>query len=327
MNPPGFIFFLKSGVYVIKNQEGETILITSLKEVILQANNQKKCIAVASAEDKDVLISLSEAERHGMATFLLFGDALKIRETMENNNLVFRNAEIIHAKSAEEASYEAARAVSEGRADIIMKGLVDTKVLLKAVLSKDLALRKNELLSHVMVYELKNYHKLILLTDGRMVMKPTLKDKENIIRNAKVLGDILELRPMKVAALSAVEKVNPNLESSVDADELSRIFKEEEGIVVEGPLSFDIAISHESAKHKGVKGEVPGEADVLLVPSLEAGNFLGKSFTYMAGADSAGVILGAKCPVILTSRSDSSEAKLNSIALAVLMTISKEENQ
>src|SRR5690606_17764320 len=122
----------------------------------------------------------------------------------------FRNAEIIHAKSAEEASYEAAKAVSEGRAEIIMKGLVDTKVLLKAVLSKDLGLRKNDLLSHVMVYELKNYHKLILLTDGGMVMKPTLMDKENIIRNAKVLGDILELRPMKVAALSAVEKVNLN---------------------------------------------------------------------------------------------------------------------
>ncbi|HSL85824.1 MAG TPA: phosphate acyltransferase [Bacteroidales bacterium] len=301
-------------------------MITSLKEIIGQANNQKKCIAVASAEDKDVLISLSEAERHGMATFLLFGDAVKIKETLENNNLIFRHAEIIDAKSGEEASYQAAKAVSEGRADIIMKGLVDTKVLLKAVLSKDLDLRKNELLSHVMVYELKSYHKLILLTDGGMVMKPSLKEKENIIRNVKVLAKIFGLSPMKVAALSAVEKVNPNLESSVDAQSLQEIFRDDKEVVVEGPLSFDIAISHESAKHKGVKGEVPGEADVLLVPSLEAGNFLGKSFTYMAGADSAGVILGAKCPVILTSRSDSSEVKLNSIALAVMMSISKEEN-
>lgn len=302
-------------------------MITSLKEIVSQARNQKKRIAVASAEDKDVLISLSEAERHNMASFLLFGDALKIRETMEKNNLLFRHAEIIECKTAEEASYMAARAVSEGKADIIMKGLVDTKVLLKAVLSKELGLRGDTLLSHVMVYEMKSYPKLILLTDGGMVMKPSLKDKESIIRNAMVLGKLFELHPMKVAALSAVEKVNPNLESSMDAMELQKIFREEKDVVVEGPLSFDIAISKESAAHKGVTGEVPGDADVLLVPGLEAGNFLGKSFTYMAGAESAGIILGAKCPVILTSRSDSSEAKLNSIALAVMMTLSKGEKQ
>ncbi|MFH5835391.1 phosphate acyltransferase [Proteiniclasticum sp. C24MP] len=302
-------------------------MITSLKEIISQARNQKKRIAVASAEDKDVLISLSEAERHNMASFLLFGDALKIRETMEKNNLVFRHAEIIDAKTPEEASYMAAKAVSEGNADIIMKGLVDTKVLLKAVLSKELGLRGDTLLSHVMVYEMKSYHKLILLTDGGMVMKPSVKEKENIIRNAMTLGAIFDLHPMKVAALSAVEKVNPNLESSVDALELQNLFKGEKDVVVEGPLSFDIAISKASAEHKGVSGEVPGDADVLLVPGLEAGNFLGKSFTYMAGAESAGIILGAKCPVILTSRSDSSEAKLNSIALAVMMTLSKGEKQ
>lgn len=302
-------------------------MITSLKEILGQARNQKRRIAVASAEDKDVLISLSEAERHNMAGFLLFGDALKIRETMEKNNLLFRHAEIIHCKTPEEASYMAAKAVSEGKADIIMKGLVDTKVLLKAVLSKELGLRGDTLLSHVMVYEMKSYHKLILLTDGGMVMKPGLKDKENIIRNVLTLGAIFDLHPMKVAVLSAVEKVNPNLESSVDALELQKIFKEEKDVVVEGPLSFDIAISKESAAHKGVTGEVPGDADVLLVPGLEAGNFLGKSFTYMAGAESAGIILGAKCPVILTSRSDSSEAKLNSIALAVMMTLSKGEKQ
>lgn len=300
-------------------------MITSLKEIVGQARNQKKCIAVASAEDKDVLISLSEAERHNMASFMLFGDALKIKETMEKNNLTFRHAEIIDAKTPEEAAYLAAQAVSAGKADIIMKGLVDTKILLKAVLNKDLGLRGDTLLSHVMIYEMKSYHKLILLTDGGMVMKPTLKDKEDIIRNTQVLGKLFGLHPMKVAALSAVEKVNPNLESSVDAVELSKIFKEEKDVVVEGPLSFDIAISRESADHKGVKGEVVGDADVLLVPSLEAGNFLGKSFTYMAGAESAGVILGAKCPVILTSRSDSSEAKLNSIALAIMMTLSKGE--
>lgn len=295
-------------------------MITSLKEILTLAKNQKKCIAVACAEDKDVLVSLSEAERHGLVTVLLFGDALKIKEVMEVNNLTFRNAEIIHAGTPEEAAYEAAKAVSTKRADILMKGLVDTKVLLKAVLSKDLNLRGGGILSHVMLYEMKSYGKLILLTDGGMVMKPTLEDKKGIIENTRILGKILELTPMKVAALSAVEKVNPNLESSTDAYALKEFYKEDTELLVDGPLSFDIAISKESAEHKGYKGIIAGDADVLLVPSLEAGNFLGKSFTYMAGADSAGIILGAKCPVILTSRSDSSEAKLNSIALAVLMT-------
>ncbi|WP_312458558.1 phosphate acyltransferase [Proteiniclasticum sp.] len=295
-------------------------MITSLKEILTLAKNQKKRIAVACAEDKDVLVSLSEAERHGLATFLLYGDALKIREVIEGNNLSFRHAEIIDAKSPEEAAYEAAKSISEERADILMKGLVDTKILLKAVLSKDLDLRGGGILSHVMIYEMKNYEKLILLTDGGMVMKPSLEDKKGIIENTRILGRILGLQPMKVAALSAVEKVNPNLESSTDAHELKEFYQNDPDLLVEGPLSFDIAISKESALHKGYKGKFSGDADVLLVPSLESGNFLGKSFTYMADADSAGIILGAKCPVILTSRSDSSEAKLNSIALAVLMT-------
>jgi len=239
---------------------------------------------------------------------------------MEGNNLSFRHAEIMDAASPEEAAYEAAKAVSTKKADILMKGLVDTKVLLKAVLSKDLDLRGGGILSHVMLYEMKSYRKLLLLTDGGMVMKPSLEDKKGIIENTRILGKILDLKPMKIAALSAVEKVNPNLESSTEAHTLKEYYKDDTDLLVDGPISFDIAISKESADHKGYKGALAGDADVLLVPSLEAGNFLGKSFTYMADAESAGIILGAKFPVILTSRSDSSEAKLNSIALAVLMT-------
>lgn len=303
-------------------------MITSLKEIVSRAKNMKKRIAVAAAEDKEVLISLAEAERHGMASFLLFGNAIKIKEVLEQNNLMLKKMEIINAKDAEEACYLAAKAVSEGKADILMKGMVDTKVLLKAILNKELSLREDVLLSHVMLYEMKSYPKLLLLTDGGMVLLPSLKDKENIIHNAKRLADVLEIPTMKVAVLSAVEKVNQNIQSSVDADELKKIFEtcEYKDIVVEGPLSFDVAVSKASAQHKGVRGEVPGDCDVLLVPSMEAGNLLGKSFTYMADAESAGIILGAKCPVIVTSRSDSSEAKLNSIALAVLMTKDKEES-
>ena len=303
-------------------------MITSLKEIVLKANNMKKKIAVASAEDKELLVSLAEAERHGMvSSLLLFGNAIKIKEIIEKNNLNLKKIEIINAVSSEEAAYLAAKAVSDQEADILMKGMVDTRILLKALLKKELALREYDLISHVMIYEMKSYHKLILLTDAGMVLNPSLKDKENIIHNAKVLADVLDIHPMKVAVLSAVEKLNPDIQSSVDAYELKRIFETcgYKDIIVEGPLSFDLAVSKESAMHKGVKGEVPGDADVFLVPNVEAGNLLGKSFTYMADAESAGIILGAKCPVILTSRSDSSETKLNSIALAIFMTIQKGE--
>ena len=304
-------------------------MITSLKEIVLKANNMKRKIAVASAEDKELLVSLAEAERHGMiSSLLLFGNAIKIKETIEKNNLNFKKIEIINAVSPEEAAYLAAKSVSDKAADILMKGMVDTRILLKALLNKEFSLRCYDLISHVMIYEMKNYHKLILLTDAGMVLNPSLKDKENIIHNAKVLADALDIHPMKVAVLSAVEKLNPNIQSSVDAYELKQIFEtcEYKDIIVEGPLSFDLAVSKESAAHKGVKGLVPGDADVFLVPNVEAGNLLGKSFTYMAEAESAGIVIGATCPVILTSRSDSSETKLNSIALAIFMTIQKGED-
>jgi phosphate butyryltransferase len=153
-----------------------------------------------------------------------------------------------------------------------------------------------------------------------MVVNPSLADKIDLIANTAVLGELLGIKPLKVAVLSAVEKVNTHFKSSLDAHELALHYAGDPRFLVEGPLSFDIAVSKTSAQHKGVGGEVPGDADVLLVPSLEAGNFLGKSFTYMAGAQSAGIILGARCPIVLTSRSDSSEAKLSSIALAVLLS-------
>lgn len=295
-------------------------LITSLKEILSLAKGEKKIIAVAAAEDKDVLVSLTEAERHGLASFLLFGREIRIREILEENNLRLRSMEIFDCPSPEDACREAARAVSEDRAQILMKGMADTSMILKAVLQPELHLKKGELLSHVMLYEMDAYPKLILLTDGGMVVNPSLADKIDLIANTAVLGELLGIKPLKVAVLSAVEKVNTHFKSSLDAHELALHYVGDPRFLVEGPLSFDIAVSKASAQHKGVGGEVPGDADVLLVPSLEAGNFLGKSFTYMAGAQSAGIILGARCPIVLTSRSDSSEAKLSSIALAVLLS-------
>ena len=294
-------------------------MIKTLREVVLAAKNQRRVIAVAAAEDPELLEALAEAERHGMAQFLLFGDAVRIRELLEVNHIQLKKYEIHDAATLEDAAEDAAKAVGEGKADILMKGKVDTKILLKALLRKEHGLRKNPLLSHVMVYEMKSYPKLLLLTDGGMV--PTLEEKVELIRNAKDLQKVLGLQPMKVAVLSAVEKVNPNLPSSVDAAELEKRTGTEgfEDMHIQGPFALDNAVSKEAAALKGIQGEVAGDADLLLVPTLEAGNLLGKSFTYMAGAESAGIVLGARCPVIVTSRADNRQAKLNSIALAVLL--------
>lgn len=296
-------------------------MIKTLREVVLAAKNQRRVIAVAAAEDPELLEALAEAERHGMAQFLLFGDAVRIRELLEVNHIQLKKYEIHDAATLEDAAEDAAKAVGEGKADILMKGKVDTKILLKALLRKEHGLRKNPLLSHVMVYEMKSYPKLLLLTDGGMVMAPTLEEKVELIRNAKDLQKVLGLQPMKVAVLSAVEKVNPNLPSSVDAAELEKRTGTEgfEDMHIQGPFALDNAVSKEAAALKGIQGEVAGDADLLLVPTLEAGNLLGKSFTYMAGAESAGIVLGARCPVIVTSRADNRQAKLNSIALAVLL--------
>lgn len=297
-------------------------MIQTIKEIISLANNSKKVLAVACAEDHEVLEAVAEADRHGMADPCLFGNEKKIREIMEAYDIRFHNYEIVDAKDNEDACKKAAAYLSEGKADLVMKGLVDTKVLLKAILNKELGLRKNKVLSHVMVYEMKNYPKLLMMTDGGMVMNPDLEDKKELILNAKEVADVFGIGTMKVAALSAVEKVNEKVQSTVDGQALKALsgtgdFKD---ILIEGPLALDNAISKEAAKHKGITSEVAGDVDLLLVPNFEAGNMLGKSFTYMADADSCGVIIGAKSPIILVSRADSSKVKFNSIALAVLLS-------
>lgn len=292
----------------------------TLTEIIKLAEGRKVRTAVACAGDREVLEAIISAATEGLVEPVLYGDETKIRTILNEIGADRESLEIVSCLSDEEACKVACRDVGEGRASILMKGFVDTKVILKAVLTEGLV-ADGGLLSHVMTFEFKDRSKLLMVSDGGVVMFPTLSEKGVMIRNAKVLADALAIRPFKVACLSAVEKVNPKLQSTLDGKALKEMTGKEgfENIIIEGPISFDLAVSFEAAKIKGYESPVAGEADMLLVPDLEAGNILAKSFTYMAGGDSAGLVLGAKVPIVLVSRADSSRVKLNSIALAVLV--------
>lgn len=297
-------------------------MIKRLEELLNLVNTKdKKTIAVAAAHDKEVLEAVTEAVRLGIVDTILVGDKSKIVSIAEEKNFCIENIEIIDEADAKSAAIKAVELVSVGKAQYLMKGMMNTSDLLKAVLNKEAGLKKEELLSHVMVYDVPSYHKLILLTDGGMVSYPELKDKVHIINNAVKVAKALEIATPKVAPICAVEVVNPSMQATVDASVLSQMNKRGQikGCLIDGPLALDNAISKEAAEHKGIISEVAGDADILLVPNIESGNFLGKSLTYFAKAENAGVIMGAKCPVVLVSRSDSAKSKLYSIALGALL--------
>lgn len=297
-------------------------MITKLEELIeLAKGKEKKTIAVAAAQDKPVLEAVSDAVKLGIVNAILVGDKVAIEKIAKENNINIDSMEIIHEEDLVKSAAKAVECVVLGKAQYLMKGLLGTSVLLKAVLNKEVGLRGQGLLSHVMVYDLPTYHKLIYLTDGGMVMYPQLKEKVGIIENAVKVAYSLGNNEPKVAALCAVEVVNPSMQATVDAASLAQMNKSGEikGCMVEGPLALDNAISKEAAEHKGIKSEIAGDVDILLVHSIETGNALGKSMTYFANGKSAGVIMGAKCPIVLVSRADSAESKLYSIALGALI--------
>ena len=297
-------------------------MIKKLEEILnLSKAKEKKIIAVAAAHDKEVLEAVSEAVRLGIVDAILVGDEAKIISIAEVESICIESIEIINEGDVMKAAAKAVELVTSRRAHFLMKGMMNTSDLLKAVLNKETGLKKEELLSHVMVYDVPSYHKLILLTDGGMVSYPELKDKVHIINNAVKVAKALEIDNPKVAPICAVEVVNPSMQATIDASVLSQMNKRGQikGCLIDGPLALDNAISKEAAEHKGIISEVAGDADILLVPNIESGNFLGKSLTYFARAENAGVIMGAKCPVVLVSRADSAKSKLYSIALGALL--------
>ncbi|MDR2029191.1 MAG: bifunctional enoyl-CoA hydratase/phosphate acetyltransferase [Treponema sp.] len=278
-------------------------------------------IAAAVAQDEAVLASLAAARTLGLAGGVLVGDRPAIEEIARKRKIDISDMEIIHEDNEAAAAITAVGLVRDGRADLVMKGLVESAVFLRGVLRKDMGLNRGNLVSHVGVIESPNYHKLLLLSDGAINIAPGLSEKISIIENAAGLARRLGIGRPKIALLAALEQVNPEkMPCTADAAILAQMNRRGRmaGCILDGPLALDNALSAGSARIKKIDSPVAGDADILIVPSIEAGNMLYKSLMYLGKAKSAGLILGTRAPVILTSRADSAETKQASIALAVL---------
>lgn len=281
-----------------------------------------KTISVACCQDKEVLIAVENARKERIVDAILVGDIEKTKEIASELNIQLDNYQLVDIKDLSQACLKAVELVSSGKADMVMKGLVDTSIILKAVLNKEIGLRTGKILSHVAVFDIEGYDRLFFITDAAMNLAPDVNGKKQIIENACVVAKSLDIEEPKVALICAKEKVNPKMKDTVEAKELEDMYLNGEikECVVGGPFALDNAISEEAARHKGMNHPVAGKADILVVPDIEAGNVLYKSITYFSKCENAGLIVGAKAPIILTSRADSDKTKLNSIALAVLVS-------
>lgn len=301
-------------------------MIKSFEDLLNLAQERgPKTISVAVAQDKEVLLAVKEANNMGIADAILVGDKDEIISIAEEINMDINKYKIIDVKDPTEASRKAVELVSTGVSHIVMKGLVDTSIILRAVLDEEIGLRAGNILSHVAVFSVDTYDKLLLVTDAAMNIAPDLNQKKQIVENAVFLAHSIDIDNPKVAVVCAKEKINPKMPATVDSGQLVEMNNngDIEGCIVGGPFALDNAISKEAALHKGIDHPVAGDADIILAPNIESGNVLYKALAFLANAKNAGIIVGAKAPIVLTSRADNDEAKLNSIALGVLMASKK----
>lgn len=297
-------------------------MIKSFKEVIQKAKDQtRRKVAVAVAQDKPVLEAVRDAKKNGIAEAILVGDKEEIISLALKVGMDIEEYEIVDEPDVNKATLKAVELVSSGKADMLMKGLVPTANFLRAVLNKEVGLRTGKLMSHVAVFEVEKYDRLLFITDVAFNMYPELKDKVGIVNNAVKVAHAVGIEKPRVAPVCAVEVVNPNMPSTIDASILAKMNDRGQikGCVVDGPLALDIALSEEAAEHKGIAGEVAGNADILLMPNIEAGNIMYKTLTYTTDSKNGCILVGTSAPVILTSRADSHETKMYSIALAALV--------
>lgn len=281
----------------------------------------RKRIAVAAAQDATALEAAVDAWMNGLADPVLIGDLAAIDALAAELGLDLARFERIQAKTPEAAAAEAVRLVRTGDADVLMKGLIDTSILLKAAFNRDTGINAGGLASHVAALEVASYHKLLFVTDAAINIAPDLGARLGIIANAARAARALGLVLPKIALLAAVEKINyEKMPCTVDAAIIAQMCRRGQlgGCLVDGPLALDNAVSPESARIKNISSEVAGDADVLVAPGIEAGNILYKSLVDLGGAKAAGIVMGAAAPIVLTSRSDSGETKLASIAFAAL---------
>jgi phosphotransacetylase len=276
--------------------------------------------AVAYPCEQTALSGALDAARDGLITPILVGPAAKIAEIAKAAGVELGKTEIIDVADSRAAAAKAVALVREGRAELLMKGSLHSDEILGAVIARETGLRTGRRLSHVFLMDVPTYHKVLIVTDGAINIAPTLEDKVDIVQNAIDLARSFGIERPKVAILAAVETVNSKMPATLDAAALCKMAERGQikGGLLDGPLAFDNAISREAAKIKGIISEVAGDPDILLAPDLEAGNMVAKQLSFLANADSAGLVLGARVPVILTSRADSLRSRIASCAVGVL---------
>lgn len=296
--------------------------ITTLQQVVDATKEHPiRTVAVAVAEQESVLESVRDALAGDIARPLLFGCRTDIEAKAAQVGLDLQQVEIVDQPDDLTAAAQAVLAVREGRADLLMKGQIHSDDFLRAILNKEQGLRTGCRMSHVFVLETLSRGKLTFVTDGAMNVAPDLCAKADIILNAVFLANCFGLECPKVGVLAAVELVNPDMPATLEAAALAKMCSRRQfpNCQVEGPLALDNAVDRHAAEVKGIKNEIAGDCDILVCPDIESGNILSKSFAFLSGGKTAGVLVGAAAPVVLTSRADSAEAKLYSIATAVLM--------
>ena len=282
-----------------------------------------KKVAIARAEDEEVLIALKRAKEEKIMEGILIGTKEKICSLAKEIGLNLKDFEIIDEPDGYKASLLCCELIHQNKADVMMKGSVDTGTFMKAILDKEKGLLEGRLLSHVAIFEIPDYPKLLLLTDAAINIAPDFREKAEIIENATGVAHSLGIETPLVACVAAMEKINFKMPATVDAAILSMMSKRGQinGAVVDGPFGLDNAVSLESAQIKGVKSPVAGRADIILVPDIECGNAIYKTLIEFAKAKCAAIVVGTRAPVVLTSRADSGQTKFISIALGVVNTI------
>jgi len=280
-----------------------------------------KMVAVALPHEPEILLCAQDAQSQGLANCTLVGDRERIRKIAAENGVDVTKMMIMHEPDPKFAARKVMELLRMGHADLAMKGKLETADFLRAALDRETGVRAGRLFSHVAVFEIPGYERLLFVTDSGVVVAPTLEQKVEIVQNAVLVAQAFGIEQPKVAILAATETVNPKIPTTMDAANLSKMADrgQIQGAIVDGPLALDNAISSESAAIKGIKSPVAGYADILVAPDVEAGNMLAKAITYFANGKMAGVVVGGKSPLIVASRSDPHETKLMSMALGVLL--------
>lgn len=296
--------------------------ITTFAQLMKEAREVgPKTVAIAAAHEQEILLAAEDAEKRGLADCILVGDRTVIGEIAEQASIHIGRMMVIHEPEPKLAARKVMELVRLGHAQIAMKGKIETGDFLRAALDREVGLRVGRLLTHVGIFEIPGFDRLIFISDAGVVVAPTMEQKIEIVQNAIYVAQRLGVEQPKVAILAATEMVNPKIPTTLDAANLSKMADrgQIEGGLIDGPLALDNAISPESAQIKGIKSDVAGRADILIPPDVEAANVLAKAITYFAKGNMAGVVVGGKSPLIVASRSDPHETKLVSMALGVLL--------